>query len=72
MLVVVHENLMFHNQNNGTKCLLDNRALFAAENGDLSRTRTTTKYENEAKRRNLRLSLGYSEADAQECFFIRE
>src|SRR5271165_4983363 len=42
---------MFHNQNNGTKKLWDNRALFAAENGDASRTKDDD--EDESKVRNL-------------------
>jgi hypothetical protein len=31
--------LMFHHQNNGIKPLRDNRALFAAENAESSRTK---------------------------------
>jgi hypothetical protein len=41
---------MFHNQNNGTKQLRDNRALFAAENTGASRTKDED--EDESKLRN--------------------
>ena len=46
---------MFHNQNDGTKHLRDNRALFAAENAGASRTKDDDEDENESKLRSLDL-----------------